>query len=68
MNKTVDIIIPVYNTSADLLEHCFLSAINQTWKNIKIIVKKQWIRENPDCVYSANTGTKIITEPTEDTG
>ena len=64
MNKTVDIIIPVYNTSADLLEHCFLSAINQTWKNIKIIVVNDGSKrqETLDIIekYSKKPNIKII--------
>ena len=36
-NSSVDIIIPIYNTPANLLEQCFLSVLKQNYKNVKII-------------------------------
>lgn len=36
-NSSVDIIVPIHNTPANLLEQCFLSALKQNYKNVKII-------------------------------
>lgn len=36
-NPSVDIIVPIYNTPANLLEQCFLSVLKQNYKNVKII-------------------------------
>ena len=38
MNKSIDIIVPIYNTIPTLLERCLDSIISQTYDNIRIIV------------------------------
>ena len=34
----VSVIIPVYNTPADLLKKAIDSALHQTWSNLEVIV------------------------------
>lgn len=38
LNKKVSIIIPLYNTNKFYLKKCIESCINQTYKNVEIIV------------------------------
>lgn len=37
-SKSIDIIIPVYNTPQNLLHRCIMSVLNQTYHNIRIII------------------------------
>ena len=38
MNSLISIVIPVYNTKQHILEKCITSILNQTYKNIEIIL------------------------------
>ncbi|MCI8778348.1 MAG: glycosyltransferase family 2 protein [Bacilli bacterium] len=71
-NELISIIIPVYNTE-DYLDKCLSSIINQTYKNIEIIIiddgstdnSKKIIKQymNKDCrisyYYQNNSGVAI---------
>ena len=38
MNDLISIIVPVYNIENDLLDKCISSIINQTYRNLEIII------------------------------
>ena len=45
MNELVSIIVPIYNVS-EYLEKCIVSLINQTYKNIEIILVNDGSTDN----------------------
>ena len=47
MNSLISIIVPVYNTE-NYLEKCLYSLVNQTYKNIEIVVVNDGSKDNTD--------------------
>lgn len=65
MQNKVSIIIPVYNVPDDLLEKCLTSAINQTYKNIEIIIVNDGTNQSNIKIiedFSNNKKVKIISK------
>lgn len=62
-NLKFSIIIPVYNCE-DLISKCLDSILNQTYKNIEILVIDDCSTDNTPEVLKKYNGIKVLSTPT----
>ena len=62
MNDLISVIVPVYNIENDLLDKCISSIINQTYRNLEIIIVDDGSRKETadECDRLAETDSRII--------
>ena len=70
MNDLISVIVPVYNIENDLLDKCISSIINQTYRNLEIIIVDDGSRKETadECDILAETDSRIIVIHQENKG
>lgn len=70
MNDLISVIVPVYNIENDLLDKCIGSIINQTYRNLEIIIVDDGSRKETadECDRLAETDSRIIVIHQENKG
>ena len=61
MNDLISVIVPVYNIEDKLLDKCINSIINQTYKNLEIIIVDDGSKKETEneCIRLSSTDTRI---------
>ena len=62
MNDLISVIVPVYNIENDLLDKCISSIINQTYRNLEIIIVDDGSRKETadECDRLAEMDSRIL--------